>query len=85
MMLGEGKDAAPDAVKYAEQACQLTGHRSAEMLTTLALAYGNAGQNFEAVATANVASELARESGDADLVEKNQELIKRYRTQKASK
>jgi hypothetical protein len=85
MLLGEGKDAAPDAVKYAEHACELTGHRSAEMLTTLALAYGNAGQNFEAVATANVANELAREIGDADLLGKNQELIKRYRTQETSK
>jgi len=85
MMLGKEKDAATHAVKLAERACELTGYRNGEMLTTLASGYADAGQISEAIATAEAAKELAKRTGDANLLKQNQELLERCRAQKTEK
>lgn len=48
-----------EAVKWAEQACRLTGYSRAEALDTLAVAYASAGRFDEAVAIAKKAVALA--------------------------
>lgn len=82
LLVGE-KDSVQQAVKLSEHACQLTSYRRADLLTTLALAYANAGRTQAAIATAENARELAQQNADADLVKQNQELIERCRKAKA--
>jgi Flp pilus assembly protein TadD len=67
------------AVKYAERACELTHHGVAPLVGTLAAAYAEAGRFDEAMATAQKACALARQSGETNLLQKNQELLERYR------
>jgi protein O-mannosyl-transferase len=68
-----------EAVRLAQQACELTGFRRTLMVGTLAAAYAEAGQFVEAVTTAQKACALAAESGDEALVSKNQKLLQLYR------
>jgi protein O-mannosyl-transferase len=68
-----------EAVRLAQQACELTGFRRTLMVGTLAAAYAEAGQFVEAVTTAQKACALAAESGDEALAGKNQELLQLYR------
>ena len=67
------------AIKYAERACELTHYRETMTVGTLAAAYAEAGRFDEAVATAQKACALASESGQQELLKKNQELLELYR------
>jgi tetratricopeptide (TPR) repeat protein len=66
------------AVKYAERACELTNYKQTIMVGTLAAAFAEAGRFDDAIATAQKACALASESGDQDLLKKNQELLAMY-------
>ena len=69
----------PEAVRLAQQACELTRFRRTIMVGTLAAAYAEAGRFAEAVATAQKACALAAEEGDRALLARNQELLELYR------
>ena len=68
----------PEAVRLAERACQVTKHREAVMVGTLAAAYAEAGRFDEAIATARKARELALAGGNHELADKNQRLIELF-------
>ncbi len=70
------------AVKYAGRACELTHYGVAPIVGTLAAAYAEAGRFDDAISTAEKACALATESGDPDLLKKNQELLALYRAHK---
>jgi tetratricopeptide (TPR) repeat protein len=53
-----------EAVKNAEEACQLTDFKQPTFISTLAAAYAEAGRFPEAVKTAETAVNLAKEMGD---------------------
>jgi Flp pilus assembly protein TadD len=63
------------AVKHAERACELTHHGKAPLMGTLAAAYAEAGRFDDAILAAQKACQLASESGQADLLKQNQELL----------
>jgi Flp pilus assembly protein TadD len=67
------------AVKCAERACELTGHRETVMVGTLGAAYAEAGRFDEAIAMAQKACALAAATGKADLLKINQQLLELYR------
>jgi tetratricopeptide (TPR) repeat protein len=67
------------AVKFAERACELTHYQKNIYVGTLAAAYAEAGRFDDAIAMAEKACALASESGDPDLLKKNQELLELYR------
>jgi tetratricopeptide (TPR) repeat protein len=67
------------AVKLAEHACEQTHYRMTIMIGTLAAAYAEAGRFDDAMATAQKAIALAQQNGEKDLLQKNQELLERYR------
>ncbi len=70
------------AVGLAERAATLTRAENAGVLDTLAVAYAAAGQLERAIATAESAERLARQSGQADLaarVRQRLDLYLRYR------
>jgi Flp pilus assembly protein TadD len=67
-----------DAVRFAEQACRLTGYQRAQMTGALAAAYAEAGRFTEAVAATQKAIELARTGGDARFATVNEQLLKLY-------
>lgn len=68
-----------EAVRLAEQACELTQYRRTVMVGTLAAAYAEAGRLADAVAAAQKACALATESGDEALARRNQQLLEQYR------
>jgi protein O-mannosyl-transferase len=70
------------AVQYAERACELTQHRQAVTLGTLAAAYAEGERFDDAVATAQKACDLATQQGDTLLLQKNQALLEWYRAHK---
>jgi len=65
----------PTAVRLAERACELTGHRQADVLLTLATAYSLTGRYAEAEVEANRALLAAPASGDQRLTEKTRSLL----------
>jgi Flp pilus assembly protein TadD len=67
------------AVQLAERACKLTDYKQTILIGTLAAAYAEAGRFDEAIATAEKACALASESGDQNLLKRNQELLELYR------
>jgi tetratricopeptide (TPR) repeat protein len=67
------------AVKHAGHACELTHYGVTPMVGTLAAAYAEAGRFDEAIPTAEKACMMASESGDQDLLKRNQELLELYR------
>ena len=67
------------AVKYAERACELTGHQETTIIGTLAAAYAEAGRFDDAISTAQKACDLAAKKGETNLAQRNQELLERYR------
>ena len=69
----------PEAVRFAEKACQLTDYRVITMVGTLAAAYAEAGRFEEAVSTGEQARALALEVGQTDLAERNAQLMELYR------
>ncbi len=66
------------AVGYAERACALTHYGVTPMVGTLAAAYAEAGRFDDAMATAEKACMMASESGNQDLLKRNQELLALY-------
>jgi len=71
-----------DAVRFAEQACRLTGYQRAPMVGSLAAAYAEAGRFTEAVAATQRAIELAQSSGDSRFAAVNEQLLSLYRAGK---
>lgn len=67
-----------DAVRFAEQACRLTGYQRAQMIGALAAAYAEAGRFTEAVAATQKAIERSRAGGDARFAAMNEQLLKLY-------
>jgi tetratricopeptide (TPR) repeat protein len=67
------------AIEQAGHACTLTDFKQAIFVGTLAAAYAEAGRFDDAIATAQKACILATESGDQDLLKRNQELLVLYR------
>lgn len=72
-----------EAVRYAQRACALTRFRKPIMIGTLAAAYAEAGRFKEAVAAAQKAQEVAEESGQTEIAEKNRKLLELYQGGKA--
>jgi Flp pilus assembly protein TadD len=72
------------AVRLAEQACELTQRRNASFLDTLAAAYAEKGRFSEAVKTAQEAQELAAASGKKDLAETIGKRLLLYRSNQPS-
>lgn len=68
----------PQAVQLAERACQLTGWQKTICLGTLAAAYAEAGRFDDAIATAQKACTHASAQGEADLLQRNQQLLALY-------
>jgi len=68
------------AVELAERACELTHYQKTIYLGTLAAAYAEAGRFDDAIAMAQKACAMASESGEQDLLKRNQELLALYRT-----
>jgi Flp pilus assembly protein TadD len=71
-----------DAVRFAEQACRLTGYQRAPMVGSLAAAYAEAGRFTEAVVATQRAIELAQSSGDSRFAAVNEQLLSLYRAGK---
>ena len=67
------------AVGLAERACKLTSDRVAPYLDTLAAAYAATGRFTNAVATAQAAVDLARSSGQAQVVSEIEARLELYR------
>lgn len=68
----------PQAVRYAEQACRLTGFKQYGMVNTLAAAYAEAGQFPDAITTAEMALKLATDAGDTKSAAATRQLLARY-------
>jgi tetratricopeptide (TPR) repeat protein len=66
------------AVRFAEDACKLTGYKEPALLDTLAAAYAAAGRFDDAVAIANKAIDVARASGKEFAASRIQERLKLY-------
>jgi tetratricopeptide (TPR) repeat protein len=66
------------AVGYAERACELTHYKKTFYVGTLAAAYAEAGRFDDAIAKAQKACALAEESGEQNLLQRNQELLLLY-------
>jgi tetratricopeptide (TPR) repeat protein len=64
-----------EAVKLAEKACAMTDNKQANMLTTLAAAYAEAGRFQDAIAAAQRARNLAASNGESALAAKAGELL----------
>lgn len=68
-----------EATRLAEAACQLTHYHNPTYLSTLGVVYSETGRFAEAIQMAEKACALATETGEQELVQKNQELLKSYR------
>jgi tetratricopeptide (TPR) repeat protein len=79
LMLATSREAdiknAAHAIQPAERACELTFYGTPSYISTLAVAYAEAGRFDEAISTAKKACEVASESGDENLVKQNQEYL----------
>jgi hypothetical protein len=60
----------PEAVNMAQRACELTAHKQAQYLATLAAAYAEAGQSAEAASAAETAGKLAASAGQKEMAAK---------------
>jgi tetratricopeptide (TPR) repeat protein len=67
------------AVELAERCCELTGHRVAAALDTLAAAYAEAGRFGEAIKTASKAIDMATAAGNEKLAQKIHVRVVLYR------
>ncbi len=72
----------PQAVKFAEHACELTEYRQTAMLDTLAAAYAETGRFDEAVATIQKAMELERQNGKRESFQNDEESLQLYQAHK---
>jgi tetratricopeptide (TPR) repeat protein len=73
----------PEAVRLAERACQLTQQNDAESITTLALAYAEAGRFDDAVVTARKARAVALAQGQTEVAARNEQLLELYKSGRA--
>jgi Flp pilus assembly protein TadD len=71
--------AGQEAVRLAEQACELTHHQLAAMMTTLAAAYAETGRFSEAVVAAEKGRDLAQAAGQKEIATKAGELLELFR------
>jgi tetratricopeptide (TPR) repeat protein len=71
-----------EAVRMAERACELTGHKQARFLATLAAAYAEAGRFPEAVSTAEQARELAAAAGQKETTSYYESLLNAVKADK---
>jgi cytochrome c-type biogenesis protein CcmH/NrfG len=69
----------PRAIQLAQHACELTHFEKTIFLGTLAAAYAEAGKFDDAITTAQKTCDLAAKNGETNLLQKNQELLERYR------
>ena len=74
---------APEAVRMAERACELTGRKDSAKLKTLAAAYAESGNFSQAISTAQAAKELASNAGRAKLAEECERMVEGFRAGKA--
>ena len=71
-----------EAVRLAEQACELTHYGDPLFIGTLAAAYAEAGRFPEAVTAAEKAEQLAMTAGLAAVAAKNHQLLELYQARK---
>ena len=71
------------AVQLGERGCELTDYKQTIFVGTLAAAYAEAGRFDEAVATAQRAIALAKEHGETNFLQRNQQLLQLYLAHKA--
>ena len=77
---GEGRNQhAAEAVRLAEQACQISGRKQSGPLDTLAAAYANAGRFEEAVKTGEEAFAIAKAAGEDDFADSIRARIALYK------
>lgn len=69
-----------EAVRLAQQACELTRYEQAAMVLTLAAAYAEAGRFPDAIANAQKAHDLALAAGQKDVVTKAEEMLKLFQS-----
>ena len=74
-----------EAIALAEKACRLTNNNDLETLTLLISAYAKGGRNDEAMKTATIALELARENGQTQLAAILEKSIEFYNLNKSVK
>lgn len=67
-----------EAVRLAEQACQITSYQEAFMIGTLAAAYAETGRFSDAISNAQKAEALAKNSNDTELAARTGKLLKLY-------
>jgi len=72
----------PEATRMAEEACELTHYHMAMFMITLAAIYSEDNRFDEAVWIAKKTSAVATETGQTELLQKNEELLKLYSAQK---
>ena len=65
-------------LKHAQRACELTKHRRAELLDTLAVAYAANGDFEKATQTSQKALTLATQGGDKDLAQHIQNRLRMF-------
>jgi tetratricopeptide (TPR) repeat protein len=75
----------PEAVAYAQQACELTSHSDPQKLTVLASALAESGRGSEAIAILLKAQELARAQGNEGFVASSSKLMEFYRAGKTAR
>lgn len=71
-----------EALRLAEQACELTRRQEPVPLSTLAAAYAEAGRFDDAVATAQTAITIAQEKGETNFVNKLEQCLQLYKDHK---
>ena len=67
-----------EAVRLAEQACELTEYKNLSLLNTLSVAYAAAGKFPEAIATTEKALELAKFLGQSEMMKALKEQLRLY-------
>jgi tetratricopeptide (TPR) repeat protein len=82
-LLATGPDAkfrdGAEAVRLAQEACDMTHYHETVYVGTLAAAYAEAGQYNDAIQTAETAIDLARAAGETNLLAANLRLLEVYR------
>jgi len=68
-----------EAVRFAELACSRTQYKMSFLIGTLAAAYAEAGRYGDAINTAQRACDQAAANGETNLLQRNQQLLGRYR------
>jgi tetratricopeptide (TPR) repeat protein len=75
----------PRAVMLAQRACELTRFEKPIFLGTLAAAQAGDGKFDDAIVTAQSACNLAAKNGETNLLQRNQQLLERYRQHRTAK